>query len=170
MYPCGGCSRKFCFDHLTEHRRQVTQGLDGIEHDRNVRQQSLIEQRNNQKKLPVMQLVDKWEADSINKIRQTAKECRQILDKHKNQHIVDMENKLVELTKELKQIREDGEVSEIDLDHLKAKLKILRDEVDQPQNIKVQEESTSFVSKISIVPAHGKCSNSVLSYNETACL
>ena len=166
VYLREGCSYKFCFDHLTEHRQQLAQELDGIENSRNELNQSLIEQKNNRKKLPLMQFVDKWETDSINSIRQTARECRQLLDKHKNQHIVDMENKLIKLTEEMKQIRKDGEVSEIDLDQLKAILETLRDEVDQPRNIKIQEESTPYISKISVIVSSGKCSNSVFSDRE----
>ena len=41
-----------------------------------------------------MERVDEWEASAINKIRKTAQECRQLLDQHKNKHILNMEEKV----------------------------------------------------------------------------
>ena len=170
MYPCEGCSHKFCLNHLNEHRQELGQELSKIENDRNGLQQSLMEQKTNRKKLSLMERVDKWEADSIAKIRQAAQECRQLLVQHKNKHILDMENKLTKLTEELKRIRGDDEFNEIDLNGLREKLEKLRNELDQPRNIKIHEESTSFISKISIVAVSGKCSISVASDGEAVYL
>ena len=117
-----------------------------------------------------MQQVDKWEVDSINKIRQTAQECRQLLVQHTNDHILDIENKLTKLTKELKQIRKDDEFNEIDLNQMQEKLRRLRDELSQPRNIKVHEETTSFVSKISVVATTSKWIKSILSDREATYL
>ena len=156
VYLCEGCSQKFCVTHLLEHRQQLGEELNGIENDQEGLQQSLIEQKNNRQRLPLMQQVDKWEVNSINKIRQTAQECRQLLVQHTNDHILDIENKLTKLTEELKQIRKDDEFDEIDLNQMQGKLRRLRDELSQPQNIKVHEETTSFISKISVVATTSK--------------
>ena len=166
VYPCGGCSQKFCLQHLNEHRQQLGQKLNEIENDRNELQQSLIEQKSNRKKLSLIQRVDRWEVDSINKIRQAAQECRQLLDQNKNAHILDMENKLTKLTEEMKQIRKDEEFNEIDLKQLQEKLSKLQNELDQPRNIKIQEESVPFISKISVVISSGKWSHSIMSDRE----
>ena len=170
VYLCEGCSQKFCVTHLLEHRQQLGEELNGIENDRNGLQQSLIEQKNNRQRLPLMQQVDKWEVDGINKIRQTAQECRQLLVQHTNDHILDIENKLTKLTKELKQIRKDDEFNEIDLNQMQEKLRRLRDELSQPRNIKVHEETTSFVSKISVVATTSKWIKSILSDREATYL
>ena len=170
VYSCEGCSQKFCVKHLPEHRQQLGQELNGIENDRDELHQSLIEQKNNRQKLPLMQRVDKWEVDSITKIRQTAQECRQLLVQHTNDHILDIENKLTKLTKELKQIRKDDEFNEINLNQMQGKLRRLRDELNQPRNIKIQEETTSFISKISVVATTSKSINSILSDREVTYL
>ena len=156
VYPCGGCLEKFCLQHLNEHRQELGQNLNKIENDRDKLQQSLIEQKSNRKKLSLIQRVDRWEADSINKIRQAAEECRQLLDQRENAHLLDMENKLTKLTEEMKQIRKDDEFNEIDLKQLEAKLSKLQNELGQPRNIKIQEESAPFISKISVVVSSGK--------------
>ena len=170
VYSCEGCSQKFCVKHLPEHRQQLGQELNGIENDRDELHQSLIEQKNNRQKLPLMQRVDKWEVDSITKIRQTAQECRQLLVQHQNDHILDIENKLAKLTEELKRIRKDDEFNEIDLNRMQGKLRRLRDELNQPRNIKIQQETTSFISKISVVATTSKSINSILSDREVTYL
>ena len=166
MFTCGGCLQKFCLKHLNEHCQQLRQKLNEIENDRNELQQSLIEQKSNRKKLSLIQRVDRWEADSINKIQQAAQECRQLLDQHKNAHILDMENKLTKLTEEMKQIRKDDEFNEIDLKQLQERLSKLQNELGQPRNIKIQEESAPFISKISVVVSSGKWSHSTMSDRE----
>ena len=166
MFTCGGCLQKFCLKHLNEHCQQLRQKLNEIENDRNELQQSLIEQKSNRKKLSLIQRVDRWEADSINKIQQAAQECRQLLDQHKNAHILDMENKLTKLTEEMKQIRKDDEVNEIDLKQLQERLSKLQNELDQPRNIKIQEESAPFIGKISVVVSSGKRNHSIMSDRE----
>ena len=153
---CGGCSQKLCLNHLNEHRQQLAQQLNEIENDRDELLQCLIDEKDNRKKFSLMQSIDKWEVDSINKIQQTAEECRQLLNQHKNERILNMENKLTKLTEELKRIRKYNEFNEIDLNQLQVKLKELKDEVDQSQNIKIREELTPFVSKISVIVSSGK--------------
>ena len=156
VYLCGGCLQRFCLDHLPEHRRQLGEELSGLENGRDKLQQTLIERKNNRQKLSLMERVDKWEVDSINKIQRVAQECRQLLNQHKNEHILGIEKKLTKLTEELKQIREENEFNEIDLQQLEEKLKRLGVELDQPRNIKVQEEATPLICKISVVVSSGK--------------
>ena len=72
--------------------------MEGIENDRDELYQMLIEQKENRKTHPLIQLVDKWEEESTNKIKQTAEECRQLLTQHMSKHILDTENKLMKLT------------------------------------------------------------------------
>ena len=75
---------------------------------------------------------------------------------HQGDHILDIENKLTELTEELKQIRKNDEFNEIDLNQVHGKLRKLRDELNQLRNIKIHEETTSFISKISVVARTSK--------------
>ena len=44
--------------------------------------QTLTEQTTNPQKHSLIQQIDKWEQDSINKIQQTAEEARQLVFKH----------------------------------------------------------------------------------------
>ena len=78
-YKCGGCAKDFCFIHLTEHRQTVSKEFDEIENDRNLFRQLLIEQKEDPKIRPLIQQIDKWEDDSIKKIKRTGRECKQML-------------------------------------------------------------------------------------------
>ncbi len=80
-FICRGCKNDFCFEHLTEHRQLLNEQLHQIQHDFNQFRQTIIEIRNNTLKHPLIEEIDRWENESINKIKQNAKECRQILNK-----------------------------------------------------------------------------------------
>jgi hypothetical protein len=83
---CEGCSQIFCFDHLPNHRQELSVQLDQIELNRDLFRQTLNEQMNNSKKHSLIKEIDQWEEDSIKLIQQTANECRQVLRQHTNEH------------------------------------------------------------------------------------
>jgi predicted nucleic acid-binding Zn-ribbon protein len=146
-YKCEGCSGNFCFDHLADHRRALGEQLERVEDERNSFRQTLTEQAVNPQKHSLIQQINKWEQDSINKIQQTADKARQLLI----EHIGKIEIKLSELTEQLKQTRKENDFNEIHLNQLKNKLKELKDELNKPSNISIQQDSSSFINKISVV-------------------
>jgi uncharacterized protein (UPF0335 family) len=145
-YECKGCSKVFCFNHLAEHRQILSQQFDEIENDRDQFLQTIIQQKENPNENLLIQRIDKWENYSIEKIKQTAKECRQILIEHINQ----IENKLKELTEQIRNIRQENEFNEIDLNQLKIKLLKLTEQLNTPANISIGEDSTSLINNISV--------------------
>ena len=93
-YNCEGCSKDFCFNCLTKHHQILGQELDKIENNHDQFRDKLNEQKADPKKHLLVQKIDRWEEDSINKIRQTAEECRKTLTDHTNKYLVELENKL----------------------------------------------------------------------------
>ena len=158
-YTCGGCGKDFCFIHLTEHRQTVSKEFDQIENDRNLFLQSLIERKKDPEIGPLIQEIDKWEEDSIKKIKQTTEECKQMVFEHTIKYVIEMEIKLTKLTDQLQELRHEDEFNEIDLDRIKTKLTKLAQEFDQPPNIYIRQDSSSFINKISVIVASGKCVN-----------
>ena len=73
---CEGCLELFCYNHLTDHRQELSKQLDEIEIDRDLFRQTLTEQTN---KHPLIKQINKWEEDSIRIIRQTANQWKQLL-------------------------------------------------------------------------------------------
>ena len=97
-FKCGGCSQEFCFNHLADHKQELTEQFDEIEVSRDLFRQTLTEQMTDSAKHPLIQQIDKWERDSIEKIRQTAEESRQLILKHTREYAANLEDKLNKLT------------------------------------------------------------------------
>jgi chromosome segregation ATPase len=154
---CSGCLEDFCFNHLVEHRQQLGKQFDELDYERNIFRQTLTEQITNPQKHSLMQQINQWEKDSINKIQQTAEEGRQILLKHTGEHFNEIEIKLTKLTEELKEIREENDFNEVDLNKFKQKLKELEEQLNKPSNISIRQDSSLFINKISVLISSGEC-------------
>ncbi len=68
-FPCRGCSEYFCYDQSEEHRQTLNAQINQIRNDYNLFRQTLIEQKNNPHKHSLIQEINQWENDSIDKIR-----------------------------------------------------------------------------------------------------
>ena len=158
-YICRGCSKTFCFNHLTDHREIINKQFNQIEDNCNLFRQKIIDQKNDLQNCPFIKQIDQWENDSIKQIQQRAKECRQLILHHTTEHIHQIEVNLVKLTDQLRQTRKENDFNEIDLRELKQKLTQLTEGLDKPSNISIQHSSTSFIYKIAVVVSSGKCLN-----------
>jgi chromosome segregation ATPase len=150
-FNCGGCSQKFCFDCLTKHLQELKKDLNVIENDHDQFRQIFNDHKKDTKERSLIQQVDQWEEDSINKIKQTAQQCRQTVINYKNIFIINIENKLNEITKQIKQFTQENQFNEIDLEELKEKLRILKEEIDKPPNISIQQQSSTFINRIFLI-------------------
>ncbi len=147
-YKCEGCSQQFCFNHLGEHRQQLGKQLDEIEVHRDLLQQTLIQYTTESQEHPLIQQINQWEQDSITKIQQTAQEAKQLLSKHANKHINQIDEKLNRLTNQLKLSRQEDDIIETDLQKWKEELQQMAEELTKPLNIIIQRSSTSLINKI----------------------
>ncbi|CAF0766990.1 unnamed protein product [Adineta steineri] len=148
---CSGCSKDFCFQHLTEHRQILHRQLDGIINDHDQFQQTIIQQKQNLLNSSLIQQINQWEINSIEIIQKIAEECRETVMKLTRKSINDMEKKFIELSKKLKEIREENEFNEIDLNHFQLKLTQITEELLPPSNISIRQDSQEFIKKISVI-------------------
>lgn len=74
IFKCQGCSNVFCHKHASEHRINLSNQLDEIVHEHDQLHQ-LIHQENNDDYLLINQ-INQWEQNSIQKIQQTAESIR----------------------------------------------------------------------------------------------
>ena len=155
-YKCVGCSKAFCLTHLTEHHEKFNEQMHEIENDRNLFADEFTRQKQNRQDHFLMKQIDQWENDSIMKIKQTAEECRQNFTKHMKKYFTQLEYKLCHLSEQLKQIRSKKTFDENYLRHLRQKLIKLREELLKPTNISIEESSTLFIDKISLVDRSSK--------------
>jgi len=95
---CGGCSKIFCLKDFDGHRQELGKQLDEVEVTRDLFRQTLNEKRSEPQKHALIEQINQWENDSINKIRQAAEELRQISLKHIVELNTKLEDKLNKLT------------------------------------------------------------------------
>jgi chromosome segregation ATPase len=147
---CSGCFQDFCYNHLGEHRQQLSKQLDEIEGERNLFQQAITQQTASSQKHSLIQEIDEWEQQSIQKIKQTAEEARQLLVKYTNEHIIRIEQRLNKLTYQLKHSRDEDDIMETDFQKWKEELQQMTEQLNKPPNIEIQQSSTPLINKIQV--------------------
>ncbi len=113
------------------------------------------EQSNHLDKHLLIQQINQWEQDSIKQIQQVANECRQKLIRHTTKNIHQTEVNLAKLTDQLREIRQENDFNEIDLNQFKEKLKQLEEELHQSSNVSIKQISTPLINKISVFISSG---------------
>lgn len=147
---CEGCSKMFCYNHVITHRQELSQQLNEIEVTCDLFQQTFTEQTNESQKHPLIQQIDTWEYESIEKIRRRADEARQLLLKNTTNHVAKIKVRLAKLTEQLRENREKNDFIEPDLNHWKNELTKLTKEFDEPSNVSIRQDVTSLVKNILI--------------------
>ena len=150
IFPCQGCSKTFCLDHLAKHRTDLSEELDRLHNDQETLELDLNENRNDLKKHAVILHIDQWEQDSIEKIKQTAEHCRQQWAIYSSGFFLEIESRLNELAKEIKKARDGNAFNEIHLNQLKQNVEKIQKEMNQPTNVYIEEQPTVFLDKISL--------------------
>ncbi|CAF3993142.1 unnamed protein product [Adineta steineri] len=150
-YLCRGCSKDYCFHHLKEHRQNLHKELDGIISDHQQFQQRINQQKQNPHNSSLIKEINQWETNAIEKILQTAQQCRETVIKLTQKPSNGIEKEFIELFKKLKEIRRENEFNEIDLKHLQLKLTQITEEFLLPTNISIQQGSQEFINKISVI-------------------
>jgi chromosome condensin MukBEF ATPase and DNA-binding subunit MukB len=158
---CGGCLQEYCYKHMENHRQELNKQLDEIEINRDLFRHSLTQHTEQSNYHLLIQQINHWEQNSMKIIQQTADEAREILIQNTNKYISQLEIKLNQLTDQLRESREENDFNEINLRLFQEELNKLTQELIKPSNILIQEDSTSFINKIS-VHVSGNCTNSIL--------
>jgi len=150
-FNCEGCSQNFCADCLTKHLQELKKNLTSIDSEGVQFRQKINEQKKEPKKRYLIQQIDDWEETSISTIKQTAQHCRQRLINYTTKFISNIETKLNDLTKQIKQLTQENQFNEIDLDELKDRLKLLKDQLDKPPHVQIQQQPSTFINKIATI-------------------
>lgn len=158
---CGGCLQEFCFKHLIDHRKELNQQLEKIEVDRDLFKQSLSEQMKDSKNHSSLQQINKWEFDSIEKIKKTAEDARLLLVKHVSGNINQIEVNLNKLTDQLRKAREEDDFNEKNLHQFEEELTKLKTELSKPSDVSIQQNTSSVINNI-YADAPGKNANFIL--------
>ncbi|CAF0777842.1 unnamed protein product [Adineta steineri] len=150
-YPCEGCSQRFCLIDLTEHRQILTSELHHITNEYNEFKQTMNEQKENSQNDLLIEQINQWEIESIEKVQQKAQEYREIIIKSSQTCIKDIETKFNNLREQIKQMQKQNEFNEIDLNYLRNQLIETTQEFNNLSKISIKKESQSFINDISII-------------------
>lgn len=147
---CAGCLQDFCFTHLAEHRQGLSKQLDEIEVDRDTIQQTIIHQNNDLQTHPSIKQINQWEENAIKTIQKVANEARQLTLKQAAKSIEQIQIKLDQLTKQLRQNRQDDDITENDLNKWKNQIAQLTEQLTQPSNIHIEESSIPLIHDLQV--------------------
>lgn len=148
-YPCHGCSKRFCFEDLAQHRSNLEEQLNQIQHDHNKLREDLNDRRTDPKTHTIIEQIDRWEKNSIDKIKQTSEQCRKRWINYSRPFLLKIEKKLNDLAQRTGNMqKQKNEFNEVDLKQLKEKLQELEGELRQPPNVAIIAQSTTLIDDI----------------------
>ncbi|CAF3905655.1 unnamed protein product [Rotaria sp. Silwood1] len=152
IFTCFGCQKDFCYRHVAEHRQELNKQMDELTTNHDQLQQTIVEQEAQPNCHPLIQKINEWEQESINKIHRTADDARKqvitILEMHRTQVIHD----LTCLTEKLSEAHKADDYVETDLKEWMEKLDKLKVDLNAFQTIDFSEDNNknALVSKIFI--------------------
>ncbi|CAF1569642.1 unnamed protein product [Adineta steineri] len=150
-FNCKGCSKEFCLTDLTEHCEILTNELHSITYQYNEFKQTIDEQKQNPQNHLLIEQINQWEIESIDKIQEKAQEYRENVTKSSQICINDIEMKFQDLDEQIKQIQKENECNEINLNYLRNQLREMTEELNNPSKTSIKEDLQSLVNEISII-------------------
>jgi hypothetical protein len=147
---CEGCSRLYCVNHFQDHRQELKNQLDEVVVTRDLFRQSLDEKAADSQKHPLIQRINEWENESMNKIRQAASEARDIVLQHTAGINTKMEENLDKLTTQLRQSRQENDFFETDLNQWREEVTRMQDLMNKPLDITIRSGPTPLITKINV--------------------
>ncbi|CAF4273249.1 unnamed protein product, partial [Adineta steineri] len=109
------------------------------------------EQKQNSQNDLLIEQINQWEIESIEKVQQKAQEYREIIIKSSQTCINDIETKFNNLREQIKQMQKQNEFNEIDLNYLRNQLIEITQEFNNLSKISIKKDSQSFINDISII-------------------
>ncbi|CAF1502937.1 unnamed protein product [Adineta steineri] len=150
-YSCEGCSKRFCFTDLAEHKQILNNELNHIINNYDEFKQRINEQKQNPQNHSLIKQINQWEINSIQKIQKKAEDCRKIVIESLRTFLYDTEKKFNNLSEQIKHIHAENEFNEINLNYLRNQLMEITQELNYPSNISIQQDSQPFINEISII-------------------
>ncbi|CAF1423653.1 unnamed protein product [Adineta steineri] len=163
-YPCEGCSQRFCFVDLAEHKQLLHDELHIITNGYNEFKQRINERKQNPHNHPLIEQINQWERNSIGKIQQKAQEYRESVVKSSETCINGIEMKFNDVSEQIQLLQKENEFNEINLNYLRNQLKEITEELNNPPNISIEQNPRSFINDISTILSKRKAKFFLLSF------
>ncbi|CAF1028245.1 unnamed protein product [Adineta steineri] len=129
----------------------LNEELNHIINDYDQFKQRINEQKQNPFNLSLIEQINRWEISSIEKIQQKAKDYREYIIKSSQPFINDVEMKFKDLREQIRQIHQENEFNEINLNYFRNQLMDITKELNNSTNLSIQQDSQSFINEISII-------------------
>jgi hypothetical protein len=133
VFTCDGCEKSFCGQHTSVHRQELAHQLDVIGQEHDLLRRDLT---NNTGQDSILTRINAWETESIAKIKTAVEKARVDLRQFREQ----LETSCSQISEELCSSRELDNYSEVDLGRWMEKLKLLRNELEKPTRIDIEQE------------------------------
>ena len=152
IFTCRGCSESFCLRHTNEHRDVIDKQMNQIMQTHNQFKKTMVDQTTEQLCQSFLQQIERWEQQSMSKIRQVAKDVREHVLTTVRQRTDNFKEKLALLTQQLNRAKQDGEYFENDIRDWSERLHKLQEAFQEQQKMQIcnEKSTTPFISKISI--------------------
>lgn len=92
--------------------------------------------------------INQWEKNSIEKIQQTAQQCRDQWRTYCNGFLLSLENKFIQLDQQTNVVRQRNQFDQMGINQLKLKLEKLEGDLQQLTNVSIEQQSTALISRI----------------------
>jgi hypothetical protein len=145
---CAGCDKDFCLDDMIIHRQELSEQLGHTEDQFNQFAHDIEQESRNTHIRPLMEQIDQWEQQSINKIQQAAEEIRHQLSSRVSSYDAELKLQLKRLSDKLVECRHENDYVDTDIHYYDEQLKLLKVAYDTPLNLQLGYTSTSFIERI----------------------
>lgn len=135
---CDGCQQHFCLTHFPEHRQELSQQIDTLAYEYNQLQRNLTEESTDQPH-PLLACIDRWELQSIERIKQVSNEVRSQLRESLAQTKKNIRESLHQIVANLEENRRAEAFTEIDLQGWGRQLEELKEELEKRANVELIE-------------------------------
>jgi hypothetical protein len=131
IFPCIGCKKMFCTQHVAFHRQELTNELDLVIGERNELQDLFDHQRDLPDTSFHMDIIDEWVKKTIEQVYQAADKARQRLIDIAQEQRTNIKDEFTELSKQLNNMRENENFFEQDVTMMKDECSRLKAAVNQ---------------------------------------
>ena len=153
VVSCDGCTQSLGQLQLNDHRDELNRELEEITNYG----EKLAERMNNPATQISIEQVNRWEQNAIQTVQKTAQECREKIFQQSNKYLQQMKFKLDKLIEQINVLRGEHQFNENDLSELKEKFTQLEKNLVSIPTVSIEQDSSSFIQKISVVVSSGEC-------------
>ncbi len=157
---CTGCDEYFCSKDFKTHREEIFMEMDKIVEERNRLQDAINKAvQNNDQQNPVIEQINQWEHNIIEKVKKMAAQARQQAIQLLNYKRMKINTEFKNFSQELAQLKESEDYVEHDLTRLNQMISQFKAELiqsAQPAAIKLHTEQSDEIKWDSLIYVEGK--------------